>query len=97
MTFKISRNAERDLCKIARFTQDTWGREQRRKYLSGLHATFQLLAKNPLIARERREFDPVVRIHQYEHHLIVYLDCHRHILIVRVLHENMDIDEQLNP
>ncbi|MEX0827786.1 MAG: type II toxin-antitoxin system RelE/ParE family toxin [Haliea sp.] len=44
--------------KIARYTQGAWGREQRRKYLSDLNATFKLLAEHPLITRERREFDP---------------------------------------
>jgi Plasmid stabilization system protein len=96
MTCKISRKAENDLRNIARYTQDTWDREQRREYLYGLNNMFKLLAENPLISRERREFSPAVRIHKYGHHLIVYLDCQDHILIVRILHENMDIDEHLN-
>ena len=96
MTFKISREAENDLRKIARYTQDNWGRERRRKYLSSLNSKFDFLSKNPLITREHKEFNPAVRIHNHEHHLVVYIDFQSHILIVRVLHENMDIDAHLN-
>ena len=48
-----------------------------------------------MICRERLEFTPPARIHHHAHHLIVYLAQDDGINIVRVLHENMDVDGQL--
>ena len=47
------------------------------------------------MGRERHEFNPVVRIHHHASHLIVYVVNQHSIEIIRVLHETMDIDVQL--
>lgn len=93
--FRVSNAAKGDIRKIGRYTQDQWGAVQRRRYLSGLNEKFTALAQTPEIAAERREFDPPVRIHQYEKHLIVYVIDDEGILIVRVLHQSMDVPGQL--
>ena len=95
MTFKISKEAVNDLRSIGQYTQQKWGKHQRREYLFSLNEKFSFLANNPLMCRERTEFDPSVRIHRHKHHLIIYLVNTDHILILRILHENMDIDAQL--
>lgn len=61
-------------------------------YVAGLAATFALLAKNPLMARERLEFHPPVRMHPHRAHMIVYseLDDGDGILIIRILHNRED-------
>ena len=64
-------------------------------YLDDLDEAFHLLAEQPLLCRERNELRPPVRIHHHAHHLIVYLAMEDGINIVRVLHENMDIENQL--
>ena len=64
-------------------------------YLDDLSEAMELLAGQPLICRERLEFTPPVRIHHHLHHLIVYLALDEGINVVRVLHESMDIDGQL--
>ena len=60
---RVSRAAERDIRAIGRYTQKQWGRHQRRIYLDGLNDRFRLLANAPMLATERREFDPPLRIH----------------------------------
>ena len=55
-----------------------------------------MLAKMPEMAAERRDFRPPVRIHHYEKHLIIYVIEDGGILIVRVLHQNMDVTAQLS-
>ena len=67
------------------------GRRARRAYLSGLDKKFGELAQNPKRAAERLEFEPPVRIHHPEKHLIAYVLDDSGILIVRVLHERMDV------
>jgi toxin ParE1/3/4 len=87
--------AEQDLLEIWLYTFNEWGAPQADAYLDELAAAMDLLAEQPLICRERPEFNPVVRIHHHAHHLIVYLLAHEGINIVRVLHENMDVVGQL--
>ena len=93
--YRISRRAKDDLRQIGLYTQREWGKAQRRKYLSGFSDKFSFLAENPFIAAERQEFFPIVRIHQHESHLIVYMIDDIGIFIVRVLHQSVDIDLHL--
>ena len=92
----VSRAALEDIRKIGRYTQQQWGPDRRRAYLSGLERKFSLLADNPEISPERTEFDPPVRIHPHERHLIVYVMEKDEILVVRVLHSRMDIDDHIS-
>lgn len=93
--YRVSRAAQADLRKIGRYTQDTWGKTQRRKYLNELDSRFEFIAGNPLLSRERGEFTPPVRILPHERHLIVYHTDEKSVLILRVLHAAMDVDEHL--
>ena len=96
MPFKVTPAAKNDIRNIGRYTQNEWGTKQRHSYLAGLNEKFKFLAANPLLNRERVEFLPPVRIHPHKNHLVIYLLEPSHILIVRVLHKSMDIDDQLN-
>lgn len=94
--YRVSGKAQSDIREIGLYTQQQWGKQQRRTYLSGLDVQFERLAENPLLAAERAEFEPPVRIHRYQKHLIVYRDEPGGILIVRVLHERMDVSGQVS-
>lgn len=56
-----------------------------------MHQAFVFLAENPFVSNERYEFDPPVQIHPHGKHLIVYTVEGNFILIVRVLHQRMDL------
>jgi len=86
---------DQDLIEIWLYTFGEWGEKQADNYLDDLDEAFHLLAEQPLLCRERNELSPPVRIHHHAHHLIVYLAMEDGINIVRVLHENMDIEKQL--
>ena len=51
--FLISDKAVEDLKSIGRYTQRTWGREQRNKYLSKLDESFHILSKQPHLGSAR--------------------------------------------
>lgn len=87
--------AEQDLINVWLYTFETWGEKQADKYLDDLEQTMLLLAETPLICRERDELTPPVRIHHHSHHMIVYEAVPDGINIVRVLHESMDVEVQL--
>ena len=46
-TFSLSHAAKNDLRGIARFTEERWGRAQRRHYLKDLDEAFHMLANAP--------------------------------------------------
>lgn len=94
--FTVSKAASADIRNIAKYTQQRWGRDQRRQYLDGLNKKFEMLAAMPEMAAERRDFQPPVRIHHYEKHLIIYVITDSGILIVRMLHQRQDVSAQLS-
>ena len=94
--FTVSKAASADIRRIARYTQDAWGRDQRRLYLDGLNEKFEVLAAMPEMAAERRDFHPPVRIHRYEKHLIIYVITVSGILIVRILHQSQNVPTRLS-
>lgn len=58
-------------------------------------SVFELLAENPYLARERTEFDPPVRLHPYQAHMIAYIIRDDRLLIIRVLHGRQDWEKYL--
>ena len=87
--------AERDLESIWQYTLQKWGVEQAMQYIDELAACFQNLVEYSATLRLRTEFSPPVYIYKCNHHLIVYLCNGEYASVVRVLHEKMDIDNQL--
>jgi toxin ParE1/3/4 len=72
-----------------------FGVDQAERYHEGLISAFDLLAANPLLARERTEFNPPVRLHPYQAHMIAYVVRDDGILIIRVLHGRQDWERYL--
>ena len=93
--FTLYPEAEADLENIWHYTVDTWNVDQAIKYIADLDSAFQLLADTPLLCREREELHPPLRIHHFQHHLIVYTETAGGITVVRVLHKNMDYQSHL--
>ncbi|PCH61696.1 MAG: hypothetical protein COC05_00600 [Gammaproteobacteria bacterium] len=55
--------AEQDLINIWLYTFKRWGEIQADKYLDELEQGIKLLASQPLLCRQRDEFNPAVRVH----------------------------------
>jgi toxin ParE1/3/4 len=54
-----------------------------------------LIAENPRMAPEHDEYTPPVRIHHHGKHDIIHLIKDDHILIVRILREEVDLTRHL--
>lgn len=87
--------AEEDLINIWSYTCETWGERQAEQYLDSFSNTFKQLLHTPEMARLRTEFRPPVRIHPHRHHLIIYMADHSEVNVIRVLHECVNIEDQL--
>ncbi len=96
MTYKLTPEAENDLIDIYVYGFLNFGEIQAEQYFSELENSFIVLSQTPLICRERAEFSPPVRIHHRGRHLVIYLIKDDSILIVRILHDSMDIKRHVS-
>jgi len=96
MSHKTTRQADQDIIDIYVRGAADFGLDQAERYHEGMVAVFDRLAENPHMARERTEFNPPVRLHPYQAHMIVYVEHGDEILIVRVLHGRQDWERYLS-
>lgn len=97
MTYKTTSLCDEDVIEIYVRGLTDFGIGQAEKYHSGLMTTFALIASNPRLARRRTEFEPPVRMHPYQAHIIVYVEDEGEegVLILRVLHRRQEIGRHL--
>ncbi|MBY5837328.1 type II toxin-antitoxin system RelE/ParE family toxin [Rhizobium leguminosarum] len=90
MKYRTTIEADQDIVELYILGADQFGALQSEQYVDDLFDTFELLADNPRMARERRELNPPTRLHPYLAHMIAYTIREEDILIVRVLHGRED-------
>ncbi len=95
-SFQLTRKAREDLRSIGRFTQATWGREQRSRYLSRLDAAFYTLAESPDIEQACDHIREGYRKYRVGRHLIFYRLSNEGMTVIRILHDRMDIEARLS-
>lgn len=95
-TFRLTHAAKQDLLAIGRYTQKTWGREQRNRYLVMLDGCFSLLAREPQKGRACEEIRPGYRKYHAGRHLIFYREADQHIEIIRIFHDRMDLESHFD-
>jgi toxin ParE1/3/4 len=93
--FRLTQRAKADLKEIGRYTQRTWGREQRNRYLATLDASFHDLAQTPQKGRRCDDIRQGYRKYQVGRHVIFYRQEKTDIEIIRILHDRMDVETQL--
>ncbi len=83
--YRLTPMAGADLEDIWLYTAQTWSPAQADRYTDTLLATFDILVAMPTMARERREFDPPVRIYPSAEHLIIYRTDSAWLVVIRIL------------
>ncbi|SOB77429.1 toxin ParE1/3/4 [Marinobacter sp. LV10R510-11A] len=91
----ITPKAESDLIGIWVYTCEEWGVDQADKYLDQLEAGMQQLINHPSLGANYAHVLHGYRRLQVEHHAVFYQVLESEMLIVRVLHEDMDAPERL--
>jgi len=91
-SFTLTQRAKADLISIARFTEKSWGREQRLAYIKQFDDTFHLLSKTPVIGNNCDYIKKGYQKFPQGSHIISYsTDDKKNVLIVRILHKSMDV------
>lgn len=88
--------ARKDLIDIGRFTTKKWGKRQRDKYLKQLDDAFKLLARQPEIGRDADDIKPAYKKFNQGSHIIFYrTGTESKIVVIRILHNSMDVEQHL--
>lgn len=90
MKLEFSVRAEEDLIEIYIYGASKFGVTQAERYYLGLQNAFDLICRHPAMARERREFNPPVRVHFHDSHVIAYIANPENVFIVRVVDARQD-------
>ena len=93
--YRLSVKATDDLRSILTYTTETFGEDQAERFVGQLKRHLDPLSQNPLLAPERHEFQPLVRIFPSGGHPIIYQERTNHIFVVRFLHQRMDLVKHL--
>ena len=94
--FVLTNKAKSDLKSIGIYTQNTWGEQQRNRYLTELDKAFRALAKDHSKGRDCGEIRSGYRKYEVGRHIIFYHEIDASLIeIVRVLHQRMDVESRL--
>ena len=87
---KFTRVARAHLKSIGRYTEETWGIEQRDAYLGKLYVVCEMIRKSPHSGRIRDELYLGMLSKKAEKHIIYYFAEENQIVIAGILHERME-------
>ncbi|WP_193045220.1 type II toxin-antitoxin system RelE/ParE family toxin [Mycolicibacterium baixiangningiae] len=88
--------AQVDLEQIWDCTCDRWDADQAERYIRVLQRAVERVADNPLIGRACDEVRVGYRRHAVGSHTLYYRVAGDLIVVVRVLHKRMDVDQHLD-
>jgi toxin ParE1/3/4 len=91
MRLVVSRAARADLKGIGAYTAEKWGEAQKARYLSAIRERFGALRNNPALGRPRADISEAYRSLPVGRHMIFYRIAKDALVIVRVLHQSMDV------
>ncbi len=97
MKYKISKEAEKDLEKIWLYTFETWSLEQANYYFDLLMDEIEYLSENPKVGQDFSFLRKGYFRSRVKSHFIFYKMNlkNEEIEIIRILHQQMDIESRL--
>lgn len=87
--YRLSRAADADLKYIARYTFNTWGEDQTRRYIDDLRSCIEKLTVSPMMGRACDHIRPGFRRMEQGKHVILYRPEGNGVFISRILHQRM--------
>ena len=95
LKLSVTPKAESDLTGIWLYTCEEWGVDQADEYLDQIEAGMQQLLNHPSLGTNYTHVLPGYRRLQVEHHAVFYKVIEPEVLVIRVLHEDMDAPQRL--
>ena len=95
--YRLTKEAEKDLREVARYTLKKWGPAMLQTYRGGLKNTFEAIGNNDVLGRKFSDNFPELLVTKFKHHFIFYLtEGMEKSVIIGVIHERRDIVEHLS-
>lgn len=98
-SIQISNPAKKDLNNISEYTLKNWGKLQKKIYLGLIKQSFVLLSQESIkitpLVKSRKDIDAGLFSYRVKKHVIYYRVSEQSILIIRILHTQMDPDKHL--
>lgn len=91
MQWELTAKAEDDLDVIYDYSFNKWGLTQAEKYIREIHQKIQTIAAEPNLGRRIDIVKKGYRKVHINRHFILYKQTHPKIIIIRILHEKMDL------
>ena len=92
----LTNKAVLDLSNIWNYTFDIWSEKQADKYYQMLLNNCQMIADNPTSGKNYEGVLNRLLGHKIGHHIIFYrIESEKEILIIRILHEQMDLKNRI--
>ena len=95
MQINLSKLASEDLIDIWLYGNEEWGASRADLYLDELDTAMRSLCSNSTRYPEYPETKPTCRLMPFRSHLIAYEIAENEVLILRVLHKNMDTSAKI--
>ncbi|MFT6338482.1 MAG: toxin ParE1/3/4 [Saprospiraceae bacterium] len=95
LKLKIKPEAENDLSKIFEYTAMNWGVDQADNYQDDLFAGMKLITTQEQLGKEYPYAERSYRKLHVKRHLIFYRIENKTCIIIRILHDRMDIMQHL--
>jgi toxin ParE1/3/4 len=98
MNYKLSKEAENDLEKIWLYTFENWSLEQANHYFDLIMDEIEYLSENPKSGKDYNEVRKGYFRSRVKSHFIFYRINlkEKKVEIIRILHQQMDIDSHIN-
>ncbi|MCB0691520.1 MAG: type II toxin-antitoxin system RelE/ParE family toxin [Saprospiraceae bacterium] len=94
--FELSTLALEDLDNIWKYTVEQWSKEQANMYYNEIFSVIGKICENSNIGKTIDEIKKGHRRTNVKSHMIIYKVKGKTIYIDRILHQKMDIENQLN-
>lgn len=88
--------AREDLKSIRRFSQKAWGSDRTVRYMTELRDVMKRLTAGTVVSRNRDDLRLGLHMATSGRHCVFFEADESRILVVRVLHDNMDYPRHLN-
>jgi toxin ParE1/3/4 len=92
---EFARASLRDIAEIGRESERVWGSAQRDKYLGEINRRIEQLADRPELGPVHDAERPGLRRLRVGSHIVFYRFDEVRLLVVRVLHQRMDLERHL--
>lgn len=94
--YEVTKDAEKNLREVARYTLSKWGKEMLQQYRGGLKDIFTSIGNNEVRKKSFSKKSPELLVTKYKYHYVFYITANlEKLVIIDVIHERRDIVARL--